>query len=421
MLNEFFSFLDMSKTVYHATSNIERILLENNFVKLSESEEWKLKGGGKYFISKADTSIVAFVMPKVINNISKFNIISSHTDSPCLKIKPETLFNMKEGKIYTETYGSPIISSWLDKPLSLGGKIFYKNNGKIKSDIIDFEEPVGVIPNLAIHLNREINKGFEYNKQEHLNPVISFDSDYGNIINLLEEKSGIKIENILSADLFLYDIQKTITVGIEKDLFSANKIDNLAMCFASLFSICSIGNIENSIAMSVWFDNEEIGSKTLQGADSVFLRDILERITFNLTFSKDKFYRVLSESFMISADGVHAIHPNFREKHDKNYSPEINKGITVKYNANQRYSTTSETAAFFINLCNEAKIPFQKIINRSDIPSGSTIGPLSSANTGIKTVDAGIPMLAMHSIRELAGIKDMEYTVKLFDRFFESV
>ena len=420
MINEFFDFMNKSsKSVFHAVSEIEKKLIENGFTKLKENEKWDLNPKGKYFIKRNDTSLISFIIPEHIENIKGFNIVASHTDSPCLKIKTETAFNLQNGKIQTETYGGAILSTWLDRPLSIAGKIYYRDNGKIKSTLIDFEEPIGIIPNLAIHLNRKINKGFEYNKQNHLNPVVTSDfSDTNSFNKYFESKFNINPAEILSADLYLYDIQKPCVLGLNKDMFSTAKTDNLAMCYATLKSINSTENPE-SVAMSVWFDNEEIGSKTPQGADSSFLNNILERVILSLFDDKEKYFTAIANSIIISADGVHGLHPNFPDKSDNSYSPGINKGVAVKFNANQRYSTTAETAAFFIELCEKAEVPYQQFMNRSDIPSGSTIGPLSAANTGIKTVDAGIPMLAMHSVRELAGVKDLQDMVKVINEFYK--
>jgi aspartyl aminopeptidase len=411
-------FIDTSPTVYHVANNIADKLGNNGFLKLDEKDKWDLEKGCSYYIQRNNSAIIAF---KIGSNYKFENgccIIGTHTDSPALKVKNNALdSNYGITKIGVEVYGSPIISSWLDRDLSIAGKIIIKNDKGISEQLIDFKKPIAVIPNLAIHLNREVNKGFEYNKQKHLCPLSSLFEEK-DLFQVILEYFDINGE-ILEADLFFYDIQKSCYLGLNQEFISAPKIDNLAMCHASLESIISSKN-ENKILISVFYDNEEIGSNTYQGASSQFLKNILERIAFTLSSQKEDYFRMLASSIFISADGAHAVHPNFSEKHDKDYMPIINDGPVIKYNANFRYATTSETAAFFINLCKNIGIDYQKVINRSDIPSGSTIGPMSSALLNVKTIDVGNPMLAMHSIREFAGVKDHFDMIKVLKEFFKN-
>lgn len=413
-------FIDKAKSVYHASRQIQDKLDNVGFIKLDEKESWNLENGRSYYIERNSSAIVAFKLGSTPLNKSGFKIIGAHTDSPGLKIKTNSLTKYKNlTKIGIEVYGGPILSTWLDKPLSIAGRITLKSATGMKEKIIDFKKPIAIIPNLAIHLNREVNKGFEYNKQTHLSPIIIIDNDKKDysLYDLIADQLNIDSTLIMETDLFLYDCQQSSYIGLNDEFISAPKIDNLAMCHGILNSLCNASTPENTI-MGIFYDNEEIGSETIQGASSSFIKDLLERIIFANGGNKEDYFRAIASSFQISADGVHAVHPNFADKHDPEYQPEINAGPAIKMNANFRYATTSETAAIFMALCEKAQVPYQKMVNRSDIPSGSTIGPVSSSITGIKTVDVGNPMLAMHSIRELAGAKDHIYMTKVFEVFF---
>lgn len=417
-------FINHSPVSYFASKNISKILEDNSFQKLNEDDKWNLIKGEKYYIERNNSSVIAFVMGEKKPWDSGFNIVGAHTDSPLFKIKNESL-SVKSGllTINIEVYGGAIISSWLDRELSIAGRVSIIKNGVVSNELIDFKRPVAFIPNLAIHLNRDVNKGFEYNKQTQLSAILTdINSNENGDISLkkiVATEFDMDLNSILELDLFLYDTQKGLLTGLDSTIISSGRIDNLAMCHSILTSITQQSDSLHT-SMGLFFDNEEIGSQTMQGADSNFLISTIERIIFSMGGTLEDNYRARSKSFLISADGAHAQHPNFSEKHDSSYSPIINKGPVIKLSANYRYATTSESAAKFILLCQNLNIPYQKIVNRSDIPSGSTIGPMTSANLGINTVDVGNPMLAMHSIREYQGVLDHFYMTKIITSFFNT-
>lgn len=424
LANGLLDFIDNSPVSYYAIKNIKDKLQNNGFVELNEGSKWELKNGSSYFITRNDSSLIAFTLGTENPWESGFKIVGAHTDSPQLKLKNESA-SKSAGvlKVSVEAYGGGINSTWLDRDLSLAGRVTVDNNGQIESRLVDFKRAIGTIPNLAIHLNRDANKGFEYNKQNHL-PVIL----YGDVSEDIDEKTIIKEivskeisvekEDILEMDLFFYDNQNGSLIGLNKDIIAVGRLDNLAMCHSILEGLVE-SKVSNITKLGVFFDNEEVGSRTLQGADSNFLPSILDRIVFNLGGNYEDCLRARHHSFLISADGAHAIHPNFMDKHDKDYAPLLNKGPVIKLSANFRYATTAESAALFIKLCNSLNIPFQKLANRSDVPSGSTIGPMSSAILGINTIDVGNPMFAMHSIRESQGVLDHYYMTQVLTEFYK--
>ncbi|TYB31678.1 MAG: M18 family aminopeptidase [Candidatus Mcinerneyibacterium aminivorans] len=420
------TFIENSPTSFHATKNIKNKLESNNFKKLKEDEKWDLNPGNKYYLERNNSALIAFTYGK--NNIENgFNLIGAHTDSPLLKIKNEAVIKKHNYiKIGTEVYGGPIVHTWLDKELSIAGRVTVEEGGEIKSKLVNFEEPVAIIPNLAIHMNRKVNKGFEYNKQKHLPAIISTvnneDDNSNNNKNFLKQliadKINTKYESIYELDLFLYDITSPKVTGIENEFVTAGRLDDLAMCHSILEALTNKDRYE-ATNIGIFYDNEEIGSRTYQGANSNFLRDTLERLIITEGGDRQDYFRAIANSFLISADQAHALHPNFSDKHDSNYAPVINKGPVVKLNANFRYATTSETASYFEKLCKDANVPFQRLANRSDMKSGSTIGPMTSSLLNVKTVDVGNPLWAMHSVRETGGVKDHFYMTEIFKKFFK--
>jgi len=427
LAEDLISFINKSVTAFHSVLEIRGKLEKSGFSLLEEEDRWELEKGGKYFVIRNNSSIIAFVLGNKNVWDSGYKIAGAHTDSPSLKIKNEGA-SVKGGllRMSVEPYGGAIFSTWLDRNLSIAGRVVYENDkGEILSDFIDLKDPVALIPNQAIHMNRELNKGFEYNKQNHLQAVISGvdkeNSDDPSFIfkSMIAGKTGLSVEKILDMELFLYDVQEGLINGINDEFISAARIDNLAMCHSILLAVTEPPSDSNETNMAVFFDNEEIGSRTIQGADSSFLRDLLDRITVVTGGTAEDSYRSRARSFSISADGAHAHHPNFAESHDPAYSPVINGGPVIKVSSNYKYSTTSETSPFFKRLCRDASVPCQELINRSDIPSGSTIGTISSSLTGIKSIDVGSPMFAMHSIRETAGVLDHYYMTEVLKRFFK--
>ncbi|HSW60635.1 MAG TPA: M18 family aminopeptidase, partial [bacterium] len=307
---------------------------------------------------------------------------------------------------------------WLDRDLGIAGRVMVKSKGGFKSRLVNINRPVAVIPSLAIHMNREANKGFEFNPQNHLQIVLTSDGSAKNVLkNLIASELKEKEENIGGMDLFVYDLQKGVFTGNDSEFITCGRLDNLQMCHAILESFLAVKEpVVTTVA--AFYDNEEIGSRTLMGADSSFTRTVLERIVTVTSPGRDDIFRALSKSFLVSADGAHAHHPNFPEKHDPAYAPLMNKGPVIKFSSSFKYATTAQSSAEFEQICSEAKVPCQKIANRSDVPSGSTIGPMSSAALGINAVDVGNAMWAMHSIRETAGTVDHFYMKKALSHFY---
>ena len=423
LAQDLLTFIDESPVSYFAAANIVKELENSGYRSLNEGDKWKLELGHKYYLQRNSSAVIAFQLGSKNPWESGFNIVGAHTDSPHLKLKNESLTKSAGClKVSVETYGGGINSTWLDRDLSLAGRISINSANGVESRLVDFKRAVGSIPNLAIHLNRETNSGFEYNKQTHL-PVILFGSDKeidekSYLKELVATEVGIEAESILEMDLFFYDTQKGAIIGLDQNIVAVGRLDNLAMCHCIYKGLLSTDNpLQTNIG--AFFDNEEIGSRTMMGADSNYLSALLDRIIFSLGGNLEDGLRAKHHSFLISADGAHALHPNFSEKHDKYYAPLVNKGPVIKLSANFKYATTATSAGEFINLCKKADVPYQKMANRSDLPSGSTIGPTSSASLGINTIDVGNPMFAMHSIRESQGTLDHYYMTKVITEFYK--
>jgi len=423
LAQDLLSFIDNSPVSYFAIKNITDTLDNEGYQALDEGQKWSLILGEKYYVKRNESAVIAFQLGSKLPWESGFNIAGSHTDSPHLKLKNESLEQVAGClKASIETYGGGINSTWLDRDLSLAGRISVKVNGSVENRLVDFKTVVGLVPNLAIHLNRELNKGVEYNKQTHLPVVFATSDEEINTDTYLKEKvaaqAGINVDDLLEMELFFYDTQKGALVGLDKTLLSVGRIDNLAMCHAIYKSLLTPTS-PTATNIGAFFDNEEIGSRTLMGADSNYLDSLLDRIVFSLGGTLEDSLRARHHSFLISTDGAHALHPNFTEKHDKAYAPLMNKGPVIKISSNFKYATTAETSGLFIELCEKAGVPYQKMANRSDLLSGGTIGALSSAALGIKTIDVGSPMLAMHSIRETQGVLDHFYMIEVLKAFYK--
>lgn len=321
-------------------------------------------------------------------------------------------------KIGVEVYGSPIVSTLIDRELSVAGTVLVITAKGYESMLIDLKQPIAIIPNAAIHLNRDINKGFEYNKQTQLQAMLGLSESSGNpLYELIAKKLKVKAEQIVDSELYLYDPRPATLIGTEGDMISSQGLDNLAMTHAILSGLLSSQKPKQT-AMGVFFDHEEIGSQTPQGAMSSLLSEVLERLCLSQSSSREDYYLALRHSFMISADMAHAYHPSYAEKYDPDYSPYMNKGIVIKLNANHRYASTTDSTARFIALCDAAKVPYQKFLVRSDMPCGSTVGPIVAAQLGLDTVDIGNPIWAMHSIRETGGTLDHLYLIKVMEQYF---
>jgi len=425
-LKRLMEFLDNSPTSFQAAEQIEKQLLVSGFIKLDETKEWKLLPGKQYFVVRNQSAVIAFIVGKKNPFETGFNIGASHLDSPCLKIKCEgDKTERNNTKLAVELYGAPIISTWLDRPLSIAGRLMIKSMSegslnKWQSVLVDFREPIAIIPNVAIHLNREVNKGFEYNAQNHLQAIITA-VGIGNTPKSLKEilaaRLKVKVKQIGAYDLFLYDATPVALVGSKKEMLTNGRLDNLAMSHAILSSIIE-SKAANETSIAIFYDNEEISSMTPEGADSSFTKDVLHRICWSQKLSPEQTLIAYRKSFLISADMANALHPNFPEKYDTSFTTMLNHGPVIKMNASQRYATTAESSSIFESICSEHKIPVQKIINRSDSISGITIGPIVSAKLGIRTIDIGNPMWAMHSIRETMGVYDHEYLILALKNFY---
>jgi aspartyl aminopeptidase len=421
------SFIDTSPSPWHVVSTIESLLKPFQFTRLDETTRWQLQPGGRYYVVRDDSSIILFVLGTKPLVDSGFKIVGAHTDSPGLRIKPNAV-NGKDGllRLNVEVYGGPILATFTDRDLSLAGRICYRNTqGQITSQLIRFDKPLLRLPNLAIHMNRTVNEdGLKLHKQNELPLILSALSeqqlppDY--FLSLLEKQSGVDSTQVLSWDLAVYDTQKGAIWGAENEFYSNSQLDNLASCHAALQALLddTALNGENTLVCA-FFDHEEIGSESKQGADGSFLPDILQRITLASCEQRD-FPRIMAKSFLISADMAHAYHPNFPAAYDHDHKVLVNKGPVIKVNTNHRYSSESISQAMFIDWCNQANVPYQYYSHRCDLPCGSTIGPITSAKLGIRSVDVGNPMWAMHSIRESAGIFDHDYMISVLKIFFQS-
>ncbi len=418
-------FIDRSPSSFHATKNVEERLVNSGFKKIKLQDKWELEKEGKYYIVKNNSAIIAFVVGKGEIEEEGFKIVGAHTDAPTFKIKPNPEITVEDKylKLNTEVYGGPIMSTWYDRPLSIAGRISLKTENPLKPKevLLDMEKPLLIIPNLAIHMNRDVNNGVKINPQTETLPLLANINDKfekGNfLVNLIGEKLEIEAEDILDFELFLYGTEKGALVGLNEEFISIGRLDDLAMVHAGLN-----GLIDSEVGMAtnvlVCFDNEEVGSGTKQGAASPMLRTVLERITLSMNKEKEAYYRSLSNSFIISADQAHALHPNYTDKQDPTNRPVINEGPAIKFAANQAYTTDSYSAAVYEGICKSIDVPVQKYANRSDAKGGSTIGPISSSQIDIASVDIGNPILGMHSIRELGGVEDHFNVYKSFKEFY---
>ncbi|MFW6022437.1 MAG: M18 family aminopeptidase [Halanaerobiaceae bacterium] len=424
-INSLLDYINESPTAFHAAQKAAILLEKNGFKKLEPGKKWYLKKGEKYYIERNNSAVIAFIIGTGNLVRSGFRLIAAHTDSPGFRIKPqpEIIESKKYLKLNTEVYGSPILNTWLDRPLSMAGRLSLKTNNPLQPKLVllDYKQPLMTIPNLAIHLDKDNNKEKKINKQKDLLPLVSIITDNFSrnnyLLKILAEKCCVSVEDILDFDMYLYDYQKAEIIGLNNEFISAGRLDDLAMVHSGLEAL--INSKENeSTRVLVLFDNEEIGSMTRQGAFSPFLINNLERLAYNTGYTGEEFYCALENSFIISADMAHAVHPNYPEKHDPTNKNFINDGPVIKISANQKYTSDSNSIGVCHELCRISDIPFQIFVNRSDQTGGSTIGPVSSSQLAVRSLDLGNPLLAMHSIRELAGVDDHHYIIKLFKTFF---
>ena len=415
---ELIQFIEKSPTSFHAASAMGKILDREGFVKLEERDRWKLIPGGKYYTTRNGSALIAFTIPE--KELTGFRIIASHSDSPSFKIKenPEILVENQYVKLNTEGYGGMLCAPWMDRPLSVAGRIAVREDGRIVSRLVNIDRDLLMIPSLAVHMNREVNKGYNYNLQKDMLPLFGEGAAKGKFQKLVAEAAGVKEEEILGHDLFLYNRQKGTIWGAEEEFVSIGRLDDLQCAFASLKGFLAAGK-ENYGAVHCVMDNEEVGSGTRQGAASTFLRDVLFRVMKGLGKDEEDCLRCIADSFMLSADNAHGVHPNYTEKADPVNRPYLNRGIVIKYSANQKYCTDGCSAAVFKDICIRAGVPFQTFTNRSDMPGGSTLGNISMTQVPVNAVDIGLPQLAMHSPYETAGVEDTDSFIKAAAVFFE--
>ena len=410
-------FIEKSPTAFQAVDEMQKRLTENGFEVLSEKEYWKLIPGGKYLVTRNNSALIAFCIPEKESRV--FHIMASHSDSPSFKIKenPEIKVDNSYVKLNVEKYGGMLMAPWFDRPLSVAGRVIIRRNGGLKEKLINIKRDLVMIPNLAIHMNREANNGVSYNPQKDLQPLFAVGNTDRTLLEIIAEQTGVKKEDIISHDLFLYNRMPGTIWGADKEFVSSARLDDLQCAFASMEGLLRAQNHE-SIAVHCVMDNEEVGSGTKQGAASTFLKDTLLRINMGLGRTYEEYLMTLAGSFMVSADNAHALHPNYTDKTDPTNHPVLNKGIVIKFNANQKYCTDAVSAAIFKELCTKAGVPYQTFVNCSDIAGGSTLGNISNTQVPMNTVDIGLPQLAMHSPYETAGVKDTEYLVRVAEELF---
>ena len=380
-------FLDSSVNAFFAVENMKNILLEEGFLPLYEGEDWNLKKGGKYFVTRNGSALIAFALPK--KPFKGFQMMASHSDSPVFKIKGEPELEMDKSYIQlnVEKYGGMICSPWLDRPLSIAGRVLVKTEKGVETKLVNIDRDLLIIPNLAIHMNREVNDGYKFNAQKDMLPLFSTIEGKGSFKKTVADAASVKEEDILDWDLFLYNRQKATILGGKEEFIASGRLDDLQCAFSSL-----------------------------QG----LLSDVLHRILFAFGMGEEDYMKALQNSFLVSADNAHAVHPAHLDKADALNRPYMNKGIVLKYSANQKYTTDAVSAAVFKRFCDKAKVPYQSFANRSDMLGGSTLGNISNSQVALNTVDIGLPQLSMHSPYETAGVEDTYYLVEVAKLFYSS-
>ncbi|MBO4908434.1 MAG: M18 family aminopeptidase [Lachnospiraceae bacterium] len=414
---ELFDFIKSSPNAYFAVDTMAKELKAAGFTRLDEKDSWKIKPG-KYFVTRDDSSLIAFVIPK--KDFKGFHIVASHSDSPSFKIKPDP--EMKAGDAYiklnVEKYGGMIISTWFDRPLSVAGRVVVDAKDGVQTKLVNIDRDLFIIPSLAIHMDRTANEGHKYEVQKELLPLFAGgEKKDAKLISLICKECGIKEKDVLDADLFLYNRMAPVSFGMNNEFIASPRLDDLQCVYGSLQGILA-AKPSDYVAVHAVFNNEEVGSETKQGAASSFLTDVIARICEKFSVSVEDRARKMADSFMISADNAHALHPNYSEKTDPTNKPVLNGGIVIKYNANQKYTTDAVSSAFLRKICKKTGAKVQEYVNPSDIPGGSTLGSIATARVSMNTVDIGLPQLAMHSSYETAGREDTEDLIKVSKEFF---
>ncbi|MDA1370162.1 MAG: M18 family aminopeptidase [Proteobacteria bacterium] len=429
MSAELLLFLQHSPTPFHAVTNMARMLDESGYQRLDEAGHWKLKKSARYYVVRNESALIAFNTGTQELLSSGIRLAGAHTDSPCLKIKPNPeIAKLGYLQLGAEVCGGALLNPWFDRDLSIAGRVhFSTRKGELGSALIDLKKPVAFVPSLAIHLDREVNKGRNINAQKELVPlVLQLDKEERFsldelLLATLQEQMGKNLKSnaawqVLSHELLLYDTQAPQLVGLREQFVASARLDNLLSCFLACRALIA-SNPKQASAL-VCNDHEEVGSASTAGAQGPFLKSVVDRWLSNFHSEADSFERATHQSLFLSIDNAHGVHPNFSEKHDDNHQPLLNAGPVIKVNANQRYASNSQSIALFKSICNKLSIPYQQFVMRSDMACGSTIGPLTATAMGITTVDIGIASFGMHSIRELAGIEDVESTYQVVNAYF---
>ena len=405
------TFLDSAHSVYHAVAGLVWELEAAGYTCLSEAEQWHLTPGGKYYMTRGGSALIAFQIPET--RPAGFRISASHADRPTFKVKENGELTGKYTRLATEKYGGMLMAPWLDRPLSIAGRVLVETEDGVESRLVDIDRDLLLIPNVAIHMDRKANEGYAWNPATDMLPLLGGEEAAGKLRSLLEENAGGKI---LGHDLYLYVRQNASVWGVEEEYISAAALDDLQCAWC-----CTQGFLaaepEDSVAVLCVFDGEEVGSQTAQGADSDLLDRVLTRICQSLELALPQ---MLSQSFMLSADNAHALHPNHPEYADPTNAPVINGGVVLKFNASQRYTTDGASAAVLRKICEKAGVPLQTYCNRADIPGGSTLGRLSLSQVAVPSADIGLAQLAMHSCYETAGVRDTEYLVQMMEAYYSA-
>ena len=416
-------FIDKSPTCFHAVKTMSDMLREEGFTELREDQKWHIEKGGRYFVARNGSSLIAFTIPE--QDMKGMRIMASHSDSPTFKIKedPEMEADGHYIKLNVERYGGMICAPWFDRPLSVAGRVIVRNSsgnsasGALRTVLVNVDRDLLMIPNLAIHMNREVNDGYKYNAQKDMLPLYGDITAKDTFMKVIADAAGTAPEDILGHDLFLYNRQNASIWGASGEFLSSGRLDDLQCAFSSLKGFLE-GEKKEYMAVHCVLDNEEVGSGTKQGAASTFLYDTLTRAHESLGLTREDYLIHLADSFMVSADNAHAVHPNHTDKADPVNRPYLNGGIVIKFNASQKYCTDGVSAAMLREICQRADVPVQTFVNRSDMAGGSTLGNISNTQVALNTVDIGLPQLAMHSPYETAGVEDTDYLIRAAAAFY---
>lgn len=412
------AFLKKSPSMFHAVEAIRGEL--TGYTELKECEKWTLVPGGKYYVTRNRSSIIAFTMPE--GSFNAFQMIASHSDSPTFRIKENAELSVrgKYVQLDTERYGGMLCATWFDRPLSIAGRVMVRDGQGIHTRLLDLDRDTVMIPNVAIHMNRQANDGFKYQANVDLYPLWGSGATAGTFKAVVAQACGVKEEDVLGTDLYLYNRMAPSVWGAQDEYISAGRLDDLECAYSSVRALVDAAPRAGHVNVCCVFDNEEVGSATKQGADSTFLGDVLRRIVLATGGDEQDYQAALAASFMLSADNAHAVHPNHPEFADPVNNAYMNEGIVIKFNANQRYTTDGVSEALFHQICQNAGVPVQHYTNRSDMPGGGTLGNISTAHVSVNTIDIGLAQLAMHSSYETAGVKDLGYMIDGMKAFYET-